>query len=194
MEPIILASRSPRRFELLQHLGVTFEVDADDVDEAVEPGQSPAEIVVELAKRKADPVSARHPDRLVLAADTIVVLEDQILGKPASPDEAVVMLSALSGVWHEVLTGVALAHKATGRLIADYRTTQVNFDQLSEAEIEQYVDGGSPLDKAGAYGIQDDRGALFIKSIVGDYYNVVGLPINLVYRLVRQHFPDLSPF
>lgn len=191
---MILASSSPRRRALLEMLGVDFQVIAADVDETVEPGLSPSEMVMALASRKADPVAARYPDNLVLAADTIVVVEGSILGKPGSESEAAEMLSRLSGRTHEVLTGVALLHRASERNVVNHELTEVTFSPLTNGEIEAYVSGGSPMDKAGAYGIQDDRGSLFIRRISGDYYNVVGLPLNLVYRLARSHFPELDLF
>jgi septum formation protein len=193
-ESLILASASPRRQALLQQLGVSFEVIPADVDETVEEGLAPDEIVRTLAARKAQPVSDKFPSRLVLAADTIVVIDDSILEKPGSPAEAVRMLSALRGQTHAVLTGVALYHGDRGRKVLDHELTEVTFGPVTDDEIQSYVAGGSPMDKAGAYGIQDDRGSLFIRSISGDYYNVVGLPLNLIYRLTRRHFPDLAVF
>ena len=191
---LILASSSPRRRALLETLGVAFDIIVDAVDETVEGGKSPAETVRSLASRKAEPVSARNVDRLVLAADTIVVIDGRILGKPSSESEAVQMLSDLSGRTHEVLTGVALFHSKGGRKIVDHEVTEVTFDSLNDDEIADYVAGGSPMDKAGGYGIQDDRGSLFIRRISGDYYNVVGLPLSLVYRLTKRHFPELTIF
>ncbi|MFV1981163.1 MAG: nucleoside triphosphate pyrophosphatase [Rhodothermia bacterium] len=193
-DSLILASSSPRRQALLERLGVKFEIVVDHVDETVGAGLSPAETVCVLAERKAKSVSMRNPDRLVLAADTIVVLDDAILGKPASRSQALRMLAGLSGRTHEVLTGVAFLHLESGRKVVDYEVTEVTFSPLTQDEIEVYVSGGSPMDKAGAYGIQDDRGSLFIRRIAGDYYNVVGLPLNLIYRLARQHFPELTLF
>ncbi|MGD8414054.1 MAG: Maf family protein [Candidatus Latescibacterota bacterium] len=191
---LILASRSPRRRSLLEKLCIPFEIIASDVEEVVDPDWTPAETVVKLSVEKAQQVAAANPERLVLAADTIVVLDGHILGKPDSPTEAIDMLSRLSGRTHEVLTGVALFHLASDRKVFDYERTQVTFSSLEDDEIEAYVDSGSPLDKAGAYGIQDDRGSLFISGISGDYYNVVGLPLNLLYRLTKRHFPDLKIF
>ena len=193
-DSLILASSSPRRRALLESLGVNFEIVIDRVDETVEIGLSPGETVRVIAERKAESVSVQNPGRLVLAADTIVVLDDAILGKPASSSEAFRMLSSLSGRTHEVFTGVALLHSESGRKVVDHEVTEVTFSPLTKHEIETYVSGGSPMDKAGAYGIQDDRGSLFVRRISGSYHNVVGLPLNLIYRLLRQHFPELTIF
>jgi len=191
---IILASSSPRRQNLLRHLGVTFEVDASDVEEIIPEGSSPQEAVEELARQKAEVVAGRHPDDVVLAADTIVVLDGVVLGKPDSEADAKRMLRALAGRTHAVYTGVALVHRASGRVAVDHEKTLVTFSQLSDDEIDEYVASGSPLDKAGAYGIQDDRGTLFVCHLDGDYYNVMGLPASKVYRMAREHFPDVRIF
>lgn len=191
---LILASRSPRRRLLLDKLGIPFEVIASDVEEVVKPEWTPEQTVTHLSVEKALNVAETNPDRLVLAADTIVVLDGQILGKPDSPSEAAGMLTQLSGRTHEVLTGVALVHLASSRRVVEHETTEVTFSPLERDEIAAYVASGSPLDKAGAYGIQDDRGCLFISGVSGDYYNVVGLPLNLLYRLSKRHFPDLRIF
>lgn len=194
MHRLILASRSPRRQALLEKLGVDFDVVTEEVDESFDEDMAPNEIVESLALEKADPVSRRFPDRLVLAADTIVVLDRQVLVKPESEDHARSMLSSLSGRTHQVYTGIALIHLGSSRQLLAHQVTKVSFGDLTSSEIDDYVAGGSPMDKAGAYGIQDDRGCLFIASIDGDYYNVVGLPLNLLYRLTRHHFSDLSIF
>ena len=175
-------------------LSVEFQVVPSDVDETVKPGLSPSETVMLLAERKADPISVRYPENLVLAADTIVVVDGTILGKPGSPSQAADMLACLSDRTHKVLTGVALLHGASDRKVVNHEVTEVTFSPLTNDEIRAYVSGGSPMDKAGAYGIQDDRGSLFIRRISGDYYNVVGLPLNLVYRLARRNFPELDLF
>ena len=187
--PFILASASPRRRRLLERIGMEFAVDVSNVDEHVPEGAQPAALVEELALRKARDVAARHPDALTLGADTIVVLENEILGKPASTDEAADMLGRLSGSTHVVYTGIALVHD--GRAVTEHESTRVTFVEMTDDEIHAYVASGSPMDKAGAYGIQDDRGALFVKRIEGDYYNVVGLPLQLFYRTIKTHFGDL---
>jgi len=191
---IVLASSSPRRQNLLRRLGVEFEVDPSDVEETIPDGASPQEAAEELARQKAEVVAGRHPDQVVLAADTIVVLDGAVLGKPGSPEDAARMLRSLSGRTHAVYTGVALIHRASARVVVDHERTLVTFSPLSDDEIEEYVASGSPLDKAGAYGIQDDRGALLVCRLDGDYYNVMGLPVSKVYRMAREHFPDVRIF
>jgi len=191
---IVLASSSPRRQNLLRHLGVQFEIDPSEVEEVLPHHLSPQEAVEKVALDKVRPVAQRHPDKVVIAADTIVVLDGAILGKPTSDENAKQMLRALSGRTHAVYTGVALAQMNTGREIAHHEKTLVTFLPLSDEEIDEYVGSGSPLDKAGAYGIQDDRGALFVSHLDGDYYNVMGLPVSRLYRLAREHFPDVRIF
>lgn len=189
--PFILASGSPRRRRLLEQLGLDFEVRVPDVDEVFPPDASPEDIVLNLALQKGEPIAEANPDALTLAADTIVVLDGSVLGKPAGPAEAAAMLRRLSDRKHTVYTGVALVHSGSDRCVTAAVATEVTFGPLSDAEIERYVATGSPLDKAGAYGIQDDHGALFISRIEGDYYNVVGLPLHRFYRIVRIAFTDL---
>ena len=189
--PFVLASSSPRRRRLLQGIGLAFEVDVSDVDEEVDVGLTPEALVQHLAQKKAAAVAARHPEALTLGADTVVVLEGDVLGKPADADEARAMLRRLGGATHRVFTGLALLHPASGRCRTAYEETRVTFGPLTEREIERYVASGSPMDKAGGYGIQDDHGALFVARIDGDYYNVVGLPLHRLYRLLRNEFTDL---
>lgn len=189
--PLILASQSPRRKRLLEQLGLSFEVVVSPVEEVIPPDAVPAEIVQTLAVHKAEPVARTHPHALTLAADTIVVLDETILGKPETTTEAEAMLGRLSGVTHTVFTGLALSHPATGRQVKAVEATAVTFAPLSTDEIRRYVATGSPMDKAGAYGIQDDYGAVFVRRIDGDYYNVVGLPLHRLYTLLRSHFADL---
>ena len=189
--PFVLASGSPRRSHLLQQLGVSFTVDAADVDESFEPGIAPDVVVQDLAKRKARAVAHRHPDGLLLAADTLVVLGDKILGKPVDPQDAIRMLKDLRNQTHEVFTGIALQHLTTGRLVSAAERTEVRITAMTDREITAYVASGSPMDKAGSYGIQDDRGALFVEGVVGDYYNVVGLPLHRLYETLKASFSDL---
>jgi len=189
--PLILASRSPRRRKLLAQLGLDFEVHPSDLDENASNHRLPEQLVEQLALEKARAVAARFPEALTLGADTIVVLDGDVLNKPADEAEARAMLRRLSGRTHTVYTGVALVHPASQREVVDYEATQVTFAPLTDAEIDAYVATGSPLDKAGAYGIQDDYGAVFIRRIEGDYYNVVGLPLHRLYRMLRNHFADL---
>ncbi len=156
---------------------MAFTVDGSNVTEDVDDGTSPQEIVEELAYRKALDVSRRHPSAYVIGADTIVVLDGAVLGKPADPPDALRMLRLLSGRTHQVYTGFCVIETPGGRSFRDHVVTDVTFRRLSEVEIAEYVLGGSPMDKAGAYGIQDDRGAIFIERIDGCFYNVVGFPL-----------------
>lgn len=180
---IVLASGSPRRSEILTSVGWKFTKDVPDVDESEIPGEVPEVYVERLARTKAEVIASAHPAMPVLGADTTVVLNGQIIGKPLDLDDARRMLRMLSGNWHDVLTGVAVV--ADGETHSGVQRTSVKFAAMSEAEIEYLVELGSPLDKAGAYAVQA-QAALFIEGIEGDYWNVVGLPINLVYRLVSQ--------
>ncbi len=189
--PFILASSSPRRRVLLSRLGIPFEVDPSQVDERHDQASEPGTLVEALALEKAEDVTRRHPDALVLGADTVVVLEDRILGKPVDDREAASMLRSLSGRTHQVYSGIALVHAPSGRRVAARSATDVTFASLADDEIASYVASGSPRDKAGAYGIQDDAGAWFIEGIRGDYHTVVGLPLRLLYSVVRREFSDL---
>lgn len=191
--PLILASQSPRRKKLLEQLGLSFQVIVRSTDERIPPGVEPAAIVQTLANQKANPIAVQNPDSLTLAADTIVVLHGRILGKPQSTDDAHAMLRSLSGKTHTVFTGLALQHPTSNRSFSAVESTDVTFASLSDAEIQSYVATGSPMDKAGAYGIQDDFGAVFVKQITGDYYNVVGLPLHRLYVTLRTQFPDFLP-
>lgn len=189
--PLVLASRSPRRRELLTRLGLAFEVAPAPDDERWPEGLEAAEAVEALAEQKASAVAPAHPEALTLGADTVVVLGGDVLGKPASPADARRMLRHLSGATHTVYTGLALLHPASRRRVISHEATRVTFAALSDDEIARYVATGSPLDKAGAYGIQDDHGALFVAGVEGDFYNVVGLPLHRLYRALREHFADL---
>lgn len=189
--PLILASKSPRRRLLLEQIGIPFTIEISHTEETIPEQISPSEIVQSLALQKAETVADRFPEALTLGADTIVVLNNSILGKPVDEDEAREMLRRLSGNTHTVYTGLALVHPITNRQKTAFEKTDVTFASMSEEEIYTYVSTGSPLDKAGAYGIQDDRGALFISGIHGDYYNVVGLPLHRLYHLLKSEFPDL---
>jgi len=178
---VILASASPRRKELLALAGLNFDVLASGVEEALPPGFRPPEQCAErLAAMKADDVARRHPDALVIGADTIVVIDGQILGKPKDTTDAARMLRLLSGREHRVVTGVCLRMRDARRVFS--QETRVRFYPLCDDEIEAYIQTGEPMDKAGAYGIQG-RGALLVESIAGDYFNVMGLPIA---RLIRE--------
>jgi len=172
---VILASQSPRRRELLRRICSEFEVVPSGVDETLEAGRL-APAVTNLALRKAEAVAQRVGRGVVVAADTVVVIDDVVLGKPAGPDEAKTMLVRLRGRQHEVLTGVGLVDAGSGRAVANAVVSRVLMAAYSDATIEEYVASGSPLDKAGAYAIQDLQGAL-VDAVVGSYTNVVGLPV-----------------
>lgn len=176
---MLLASASPRRRELLQRIGIEPEVRPSDVDERIEPGETPVEHAARLAASKAAAAIA-EPGVLVIAADTIVVLDDRVLGKPRDRDEAVAMLRSLSGRAHRVLTAVHL--RRDRRQVAAVESTTVWFRDLAEAEIERYVDTGEADDKAGAYGIQG-RAGIFVDRIDGSDTNVVGLPLARLHHL-----------
>ena len=183
--PIVLASASPRRQALLRQLGAAFVVHPSGVDEVILPNELPTRHVQRLAYEKALDVRFKVNTGVVLGADTIVVLDNNILNKPVDAADARRMLSILSGRTHTVYTGYAVMDTQSSRCVCDYAATQVTFRTLAEDEIAEYVAGGSPLDKAGAYGIQDDFGAVFITRIDGCYYNVVGLPITRLYLTLR---------
>jgi septum formation protein len=185
LEPLVLASASPRRAEILRAVGWPFETCAAGVDETMLDGEDAAQYVYRLALAKATEGARARLFGLVLGADTVVVLDGRVLGKPRDDGEARLMLRSLSGRRHEVLTGVALVRAESGRASVAHETTGVRFGALTEGEIEEYVRTGEPADKAGAYAIQG-RAALFIEGIEGEYWNVVGLPIRLVYRLMRE--------
>lgn len=176
MRPIILASASPRRQELLSNLGLEFEIEASEVDETLDETMSAAQQVEELAERKASVVAAQNTRGLVIGADTLVVLGDKPLGKPANREEAIQMLSSLQGRSHEVFTGLAVIDASTGQSIVTHQATAVRFKPLSLEQIRRYVDTGEPYDKAGAYAVQG-KASIFIDSIRGCYFNVVGLPV-----------------
>ncbi len=189
--PLILASASPRRRHLLSAMGFGFEIMPADIEEIPRPGEEPRVFAERLAGEKATQIAKRNSEALVLGSDTIVVLDEQVLGKPADEAEAVQMLRMLSGRSHQVITGIALIHMSSGRSVINSETTTVFFDQLTDAQINDYVATGSPLDKAGAYGIQDDQGAFLIHRIEGDHYTVVGLPLFRFAKELRTSFQDL---
>ena len=182
---LVLASASPRRAEILRAVGWEFEVVAADVDESLREGESAREYVERLAREKAQTVAGARLFGLVLGADTTVVADGEILAKPEDDREARRMLRLLRGRWHEVLTGVALVRAEEGRAVVSHERTRVKFAGMSDAEVEWYVATGEPRDKAGAYAVQG-RAALFIEAVEGDYWNVVGLPVRLVYELARK--------
>ncbi len=184
--PIILASKSPRRKKLLKQIGLQFKSKSFDVDETFSPTESPVKLVKKLARTKLLAATEKIKDSIIITADTIVVFDKKVLGKPKDKKDAARMLKKLSGNKHYVYTGFAIYNGITKKLIVDYEKTCVKFRTLSNDEIDDYIATGSPMDKAGSYGIQDDYGAVFVSSISGDYYNVVGLPLSKFYtRLIE---------
>ena len=186
MEELLLASGSPRRAEILRAVGWPFRALATDIDETLAEGERAVAAVERLALEKAQAAAPEQAGALGLGADTAVVVDELILGKPRDKEDARRMLRLLSGRWHDVLTGVALVRTGEdARTIVAHENTRVRFAPLSDEEINWYVQSNEPMDKAGAYAVQN-RAALFIEEIQGDYWNVVGLPIHLVYKLMSQ--------
>jgi septum formation protein len=181
---IILASKSPRRQELLRLMDVDFRIVLKDVDESYPDGLTPEEIAVYIAEKKAKAFDEEINDEIVLTADTIVAIDGKILGKPENTDHAAEMLSILSGKVHRVVTGVCLLYKHKYNLFHD--VSEVFFRKLTEQEIRSYVDKYQPLDKAGAYGIQEWIGLIGIQRINGSYTNVVGLPTEKLYQQLKS--------
>lgn len=185
MQTIILASQSPRRKQLLEWAEVPFEIVVSDADESYPPGLAHEEIAIHIARNKAMAAQTNvAKDKIVLAADTIVVLGEAVIGKPVHREEAIAMLLALSGEKHKVITGVVIRRDEFEIAFAD--TTEVEFHRLTEAEIEFYVNKYKPYDKAGAYAIQEWIGVVGIKSIKGDFYNVMGLPVSMVVQQLKK--------
>lgn len=183
MQEIILASQSPRRKQLLEWAEIPFRVEAIPTDEQPEAGLSTEEIAIRIAEEKARPIVKKNPGKTVIAADTIVVMNGKILGKPQNRVEAIEMLTALSGNSHQVITGVVITDGVKEEKFAEL--THVEFHPLSVAQIEYYVDQYQPYDKAGAYAIQEWIGVVGIRAIKGDFYNVVGLPVSRVVRTLQ---------
>ena len=173
---IILASKSPRRREILENTKVRFSIKESQIDETIKLNESPKDTVKRLAYEKALDVAKNNEDALVIGADTVVVIDDKILGKPKDETEAYNMIKLLSGKTHYVITGFALINLSLNKKIVDCQISQVTFKELSEATIKDYIQTKESLDKAGAYGIQG-YGGLLVKNIQGDYFNIVGLPI-----------------
>lgn len=184
---LILASSSPRRQELLRQIGVPFSLSPVDIDEFIQPDETPQQYVQRLAQEKAQAASQQHPSATILGSDTCVVYQQSILGKPVNNDHAAEMLKQLSGHRHQVITAVALLNAQHQRVINV--TTEVVFRSLSDNEIQAYIDTGEPADKAGGYGIQG-LGAILVNRIEGSYSNVVGLPLTETAQLLQQfHIP-----
>lgn len=190
MSRFILASSSPRRVEILNILGVKFDVIPSSYEEVI-TGKSPQKLVTEFARAKAlDVASGSTKNKIVIAADTIVFKDDEILGKPNSRTDAFRMLKKLSGSYHSVITGICIIDTNSNEILEDYEETIVYFKELSDGEINKYIDSKEPLDKAGAYGIQG-LGSIFVKKIDGCYFNVVGLPIFKLNVLLGKMGVDL---
>ncbi len=180
--PIFLASKSPRRKKLLKQLNLKFKILDIEIDETIRNSEGPIHAVKRLSIKKLNKAKFHVNKGIIITADTIVVLNKKIIGKPVDKDDAKKILKMLSGNTHSVYTGFSIYNSARGLKITGYEKTFVTFRKLSVNEIDEYIKTGSPMDKAGAYGIQDDFGAVFIKKINGCYYNVVGLPLTKVYQ------------
>lgn len=183
----MLASKSPRRAEILRAVGWDFEAVASNIDETRRESEDAISYVKRLAQAKAETVAERISNcGLILGADTVVVIEGEILGQPRDDDDARRMLKLLNSKWHEVVTGVALIRGGNPPgILVGHETTRVRFSDMSAHEIDWYISTGEPRDKAGAYAIQG-RGALFIEEVQGDYFNIVGLPVRLLYELMSD--------
>lgn len=189
MSKIILASKSPRRSSLLKDIGLKFDVMESTVDESVIPKDLPPKLYVqELAMLKSSSVAAElGKGYLVIGADTVVVHEGKIIGKPKDFDDAFNMLSSFSGTSHTVYSGISVTDSANMRTVTDFSATDVYFSEMSPKEITDYINTYSPYDKAGAYGIQE-HASVFVKKIDGDFFNVVGLPLSKLYELLKREF------
>jgi septum formation protein len=192
---LVLASASPRRQELLRNAGIPFVVQSTGIPEIPDEKEAPRTFAERMAREKASAVFRQRPDDFILGADTIVVVEEKILGKPRDDSDAFSMLRLLSGRTHQVMTGVCLLgpqprtdnwQPVTGFEDARSETTLVTMDALTDEDIRSYISTGEPMDKAGAYAIQG-RASRWISRIEGDYFNVVGLPVSLVYKMLREH-------
>jgi septum formation protein len=193
LEKLILASGSQRRMEILRAVGWPFEAVAANIDESAQAGEDAVKYVKRLALTKAQTVARKCIEGLVLGADTTVLVDGELLGQSLDDDDARRMLKLLNGRWHEVSTGVALLRAdKDAQVLMDHETTRVRFAEMSTEEIDWYVSSGEPRGKAGAYGIQGPA-ALFVKEIAGDYFNIVGLPVRLVYELAtRLTLPEIA--
>ena len=189
---IILASASPRRKEILQNTKLKFEIQKSDIEEVILGNESPESMVVRLAYEIAYDVAQKNKDNLVIGADTIVALDNEVLGKPKDKEEAYQMIKKLSNKTHKVITGISLINISHGMVVNDYVVSLVTFKDLSEDSIKDYINTNESLDKAGAYGIQG-YGALLVDNIQGDYFNIVGLPISKLSDLLKDHF-DINLF
>lgn len=190
--PLILASQSPRRSLLLRQIGLSFVVQPSMIDEKIHDNLSFADNVKQLSLHKAQDVAQKFEEGVVIGSDTIVVIDNTVLGKPGSPHDAFMMLKKLSGKTHTVYTGFAILDVKSKKAYIDVEQTDVTFRRIHDAEISNYIAGGSPMDKAGAYGIQDDFGAVFVEKINGCYYTVVGFPLAKFYVAFTQFVNELG--
>jgi septum formation protein len=184
--PIYLASKSPRRRKLLKQINLNFKSFSVEMDEKIFPNEKPFKAVLRLSKEKLNLAKQKVKNGIIITADTIVVLNNKIIGKPINKKDAFKILKSLSGKTHIVYTGYTVYNSNTQKSISEYEKTKVSFRKLTDQEITEYINSGSPMDKAGAYGIQDDFGAVFIKKINGCYYNVVGLPLSKLYHALLR--------
>jgi len=184
--PIYLASKSPRRKVLLKQLNIKFKVFSVECDESLKKNEPLIQTVKRISLVKLDAAKKIHNDGIIITADTLVVLDNEIIGKPKNKKDAVRILKKLSNNTHKVYTGFSVYNALKNITVTDYEKTLVSFKKLSGSEIKNYVNTGSPLDKAGAYGIQDDFGAVFVKKINGCYNNVMGLPLFKVYNAILR--------
>lgn len=182
---LILASQSPRRKELLANLGLNFEVIPADIDEQAENYSSFGELVMEIARQKGEFIASKHPGRIIIASDTIVVIDNQVLNKPTDRADAQKMLEMLSGRQHQVYTALYIHDGQQKKVVADYSVTDVFFITLSGEEIERYLNTGEPFDKAGAYGIQG-FGSKLVEKINGCFFSVMGFPVALFARRMQE--------
>ena len=184
--PIFLASKSPRRRKLLKQLGLKFKSFSVEMDEIIRPYEKPSGTVLRLSIEKLNLAKEKIKNGIIITADTIVVLNKKVLGKPVNKKDAFRILKMLSDKTHIVYTGYSIFNSINKKTISEYEKTKVTFRKLTDLEILEYIEEGSPMDKAGAYGIQDDFGAVFIKKIDGCYYNVVGLPLAKLYHTLLR--------
>ena len=191
MKKIILASGSPRRKKILEQIGLKFSVEKSNYEEKRIADSPPSQIVEFLSLEKANLLAVKYEDAIIIGADTLVVLNGEILGKPKSEEDAGEMLRKLRNKTHTVVTGFTVLDTKSGRSVTKHVETKVKFKDLSEMEISAYVETGEPMDKAGGYGIQD-KGGLFIEEIDGDYFNVVGLPLFAVSETLREFGIDIT--
>jgi septum formation protein len=185
MKKIILASQSPRRKQLLEQIGLKFEIDSSNYEEDMTLKMEPRKLAEHLSLGKAEDVAQRHKDSIIISADTIVAVDNEVFGKPKTPARAKYMLKKFSGKAHSVITGFTIIDTGTNKQITKSVETKVYFKNLSEQEIDLYVATGEPLDKGGGYAIQG-KAALFVEKIEGDYFNIVGLPILVLTEELKK--------